>query len=271
MLASHTFRPRTSIHNKNAAVNSTFIYPLYRGRVAFNYRVLYIVTFYAFAAFSQCHFYLLSAHLAMHIVDLHLYWWPFIFCYLCVALSAQCQFSAYCYSSSCVFCSFSLAYRRRVFQLINLGVVPLQGALIPYMRSSVWRISFSTRQSCTVDALCIAVTSIYTSIGGTAALRFSTAYNVLLQAPMILHRYWFYSFSKGTRELFTNSLLFNPILQIQALYSIIGLTTAIYSSYIRLKDGPQVNTIIYNTAVKAAAPLQITYMICMFQFSLVSI
>ena len=72
MLASHIFRPRTSVCSRNMAVDSAFVCPLYRGRVAFDYGVLYIVAFYAFAAFSQRCFYSLSAHLAMHIVDLHL-------------------------------------------------------------------------------------------------------------------------------------------------------------------------------------------------------
>ena len=73
ILANHTFRPRTSVHSRNAAVDSTFICPLYRGRVAFNYRVLYIVAFFAFAALLQRHFYSLSAYFVMHIVNLHLY------------------------------------------------------------------------------------------------------------------------------------------------------------------------------------------------------
>ena len=54
-------------------MDSAFVYPLYRGRVAFDYRVLYIVTLYALVAFFQHCFYLMSAHLAMHMVDLHLY------------------------------------------------------------------------------------------------------------------------------------------------------------------------------------------------------
>ena len=73
MLASHTFRPKTSVYSKSAAVDSAFIYPLYRGRVAFNYGVLYIVALYTLAAFFQRRFYLISTHLAMHVVDLHLY------------------------------------------------------------------------------------------------------------------------------------------------------------------------------------------------------
>ena len=125
MLISYAFRPKTSIYNKNIVVDSAFIYPLYRGRVAFDYRVLYIVAFFAFAALSQRRFYSLSAHLAMHIVDLYLYWWPPILYCLCGALPARRQFSTYYYSSSCVSYSFSLAYRRRVSWLINLGIVPL--------------------------------------------------------------------------------------------------------------------------------------------------
>ena len=138
------------------------------------------------------------------------------------------------------------------------------------MQFSIWYISFSTKWSCTVDALCIAVASIYISISSTAALHSSTACSVLLQAPVILYKYQFYSFSKSTRELFTSGLLFNPIPQIQALYSIIGLTTAVYSSCVCLNDGPQVNTAIYDTAIKAITPLQVACVVYTFQFSLVS-
>ena len=189
MLTSYIFSPRTFVYNKNAAIDSAFIYPLYKGRVAFNYGVLYIVTVSLFTAFFQRCFYLLSAYLAIYIVDLYLYWWPLILCYCSSALLARRQFSTQCYKSSYTSYSFSTACRCRVSQLVNLGVVPLQGALVPYIRSSIWRISFSTGQSCTVDALCIAVTSIYTSIGSTTTSRSSAARGVLLQAPMILYRY----------------------------------------------------------------------------------
>ena len=37
-------------------MDSAFVCPLYRGRVAFNHRVLYIVTLYALAAFFQRYF-----------------------------------------------------------------------------------------------------------------------------------------------------------------------------------------------------------------------
>ena len=189
MLASHAFKPKTSIHSKNTAVDFTFICPLYRGRVTFDYRVLHIVAFCTFTAFSQHCFYSLSAHLAMHIVDLYLYQWPPILYCLSSALLAQYWFFTCCCSSFYISCSFSTACRWRVSWLVNLGIVPLQGALIPYMRFSVWHISFSTKWFCTVDALCIAVASIYTSISGTAALYFSVVYSVLLQAPVIFYKY----------------------------------------------------------------------------------
>ena len=57
-------------------MDSAFVCPLYRGRVTFNHRVLYVVALCTLTAFFQRCFYLMSAHLAMHIVDLHLYWWP---------------------------------------------------------------------------------------------------------------------------------------------------------------------------------------------------
>ena len=41
-----------------------------------------------------------------------------------------------------------------------------------------------------------------------------------------------------------------------------------YSNYIYLKEGPQVNAVIYNAATNAAVPLVITFLIYSFQFSL---
>ena len=51
MLTSYTLSPRTSIYSKKAAIDSAFIYTLYKGRVGFNYRVPYIVALYTFTAF----------------------------------------------------------------------------------------------------------------------------------------------------------------------------------------------------------------------------
>ena len=67
------FSPRISIHSKKAAIDSAFDCPLYRGRVAVVYRVFHVVAFAAFAAFFYYCFYLVSAHLVMHIIDLSLY------------------------------------------------------------------------------------------------------------------------------------------------------------------------------------------------------
>ena len=67
------FSPKISVYSRKAAVDSTFNYPLYRGRVAVVYGVFYVVAFCAFAAFFHCYFYLVSAHFVMHIIDLYLY------------------------------------------------------------------------------------------------------------------------------------------------------------------------------------------------------
>ena len=48
MLASHTFRPRTSVCSRKAAVDSAFVSPLYRGRVGVNYRVFHMAASCAF-------------------------------------------------------------------------------------------------------------------------------------------------------------------------------------------------------------------------------
>ena len=74
MLTSHAFRPRTSVRSRKAAIDSTFVSPLYRGRVGVNYRVFHMAASYVFAASFYRRFYLRSAHLIISIVDLHLYW-----------------------------------------------------------------------------------------------------------------------------------------------------------------------------------------------------
>ena len=72
MLASYIFSPKISVCSRNAAVDSAFVCPLYKGRVAFVYGVLHVVALCALAAFSQRCFHLMSAHLAMHVMDLYL-------------------------------------------------------------------------------------------------------------------------------------------------------------------------------------------------------
>ena len=86
MLASYAFRPKTSVRSRKAAVDSAFISPLYRGRVGVNHRVFHIAASCAFAASFYCRFHLRSAHLAISVVDLYLYWWPPILCRRCGAL-----------------------------------------------------------------------------------------------------------------------------------------------------------------------------------------
>ena len=74
MLISYVFSPKISIYSRKAAVDSAFNCPLYRGRVAVVYGVFHVVALCAFAAFFYRRFYLVSAHLVMHVVDLHLCW-----------------------------------------------------------------------------------------------------------------------------------------------------------------------------------------------------
>ena len=73
MLVSHAFKPRTSVYNKKAAIDSAFVSPLYKGRVSINYGVFHMAASCTFTASFHRHFYLRSAHLAISIVDLHLY------------------------------------------------------------------------------------------------------------------------------------------------------------------------------------------------------
>ena len=73
MLISHIFRPKTSVRNRKAAVDSAFVSPLYRGRVSVDYRVFHMATSCVFAAFFHRYFYLRSAHLAISVIDLYLY------------------------------------------------------------------------------------------------------------------------------------------------------------------------------------------------------
>ena len=70
--------------------------------------------------------------------------------------------------------------------------------------------------------------------------------------------------SSGVRDLFAISLLFYPTPQIWALYSIVGLTTAIYSNRVYLNKGPQVDAVIYNAAVNATIPLVVVFFIYLF-------
>ena len=189
MLVNYAFSPRTSICSKKVAVDSAFNCPLYRGRVAVVYRVFYVVTLCTFATFFHHYFYLVSAHLVMYIVDLHLYWWPPSLCYYGGTLLAQHRVSAQYYSNFYISYSLFTTYRYSTSQLIYLGVLPLQQGLTPCMRVSTQCISFSTGCLCTIVALYIAVVSIQMSSGGTAASRSIAAYGVRLQAPVILHRY----------------------------------------------------------------------------------
>ena len=72
MLASHAFRPRTSVRSRKAAIDSAFVSPSYRGKVGVDHGVFYVAVSCAFTASFYCRFYLRSAYFAISIVDLHL-------------------------------------------------------------------------------------------------------------------------------------------------------------------------------------------------------
>ena len=73
MTISYIFKSKTSIYSKKAAIDFTFISPLYRRKVNINYRVFYIAIFYIFTNSFYYYFYLKFTYLIINIVDLYLY------------------------------------------------------------------------------------------------------------------------------------------------------------------------------------------------------
>ena len=61
--------------------------------------------------------------------------------------------------------------------------------------------------------------------------------------------------ASGAPALFASALPPSPRPQIWEPYSIIGLTTAIYSRRVSLKEGPYIKAVIRNAAENTAAPL----------------
>ena len=61
--------------------------------------------------------------------------------------------------------------------------------------------------------------------------------------------------ASGARALFTSALPPSPRPQIWEPYSIISLTTTIYSRRVSLKEGPYIKVVIRNAAENVAAPL----------------
>ena len=160
IFTNYIFSFKISIHSKKVAVNSTFNYPLYRGRVAIVYRVFHVVTLCVFTAFFHCYFHLVSAHLVMYIVDLYLYQWPPSLYYCGGTLLVQYQVSTQYYSSFYISCSLFAVYRYSISQFIYLGVLPLQQSLTLYIYFSTQYIFFSTRCSYTVVTFYIAIISM---------------------------------------------------------------------------------------------------------------
>ena len=238
------FRPKSSVRSRKVAIAFTFIRPLYKESISIIYRVFYIAILYIFTTSFQRRFYLRSTPLIISIVDFYLYQWPPILYRYSSILLVQRQASAQCANSPYILFSFLTTYRQRASQLVYLGVLLFQGTFAPrYILFSIQRMFSSTRQPCTITALYIAIILIHRSSSRTTTSRSSIARSILLQAPIVLRKYQFYSLVNSTKELFTSSIPFSPRPQIQALYNIIGLTITIYSRRIRLNEGPYIKTI----------------------------
>jgi hypothetical protein len=106
-------------------------------------------------------------------------------------------------------------------------------------------------------------------MGGIAALYSRAARGVLLYPPVILRRHLFWITSRGRSVVLAIS---SPPLDhtphTGALYSIVGLTVVLYSRCERLIDGPYVDAMIQERAVKAASPFLVAHLTCSFHWSL---
>ena len=87
---------------------------------------------------------------------------------------------------------------------------------------------------------------------------------------MVLYRHWFCSLNSSAKELFASTLLLGPRPQIWELYSIVGLTTAVYNRHVSQNKNPHIKATICDVAENAAAFLWVIYVMCLFQFSLES-
>ena len=78
MLTIYIFKPKTSIRSRKAAIDSTFIRPLYKRSISINYRVFYTAAFYIFTTSFQRRFYLKPTYFIISVVDFYLYQYPSI-------------------------------------------------------------------------------------------------------------------------------------------------------------------------------------------------
>ena len=85
--------------------------------------------------------------------------------------------------------------------------------------------------------------------------------------PVMRLRYLFWIFSSYYRLAFI-CLPFYPVCYACAPYTIAGLTITVYSSLILIKQGPQVDAVIYERVLKAAVPFPTVTFVCSFQFIL---
>jgi hypothetical protein len=74
--ASHAFSPITSVRKRKRAVASALVSPSYRGIVRTVHGVSHVLARRPYASFSHLFLHVMSAHLAISVVDLYRCWWP---------------------------------------------------------------------------------------------------------------------------------------------------------------------------------------------------
>jgi len=94
------------------------------------------------------------------------------------------------------------------------------------------------------------------------------AIGVRRYTPVTLRRHLFWTFCSGLSRLFAGvpPLSYTP--HTWALYSIASRTVAVYRRRERRIDGPYVDIVILNIALKAAKPLLTAFLIYSFYWSL---
>ena len=97
------------------------------------------------------------------------------------------------------------------------------------------------------------------------AVSFSiAAIGVHQYAPVTLQRHWFWTFYSGLSKLFAGVPPSSRTPHTWAPYNITGRTVAVYRRRERRIDGPYIDVVILDIALKAAEPLVAAFLICSF-------
>ena len=132
---------------------------------------------------------------------------------------------------------------------------------------TVYLISSHTFLSFTSKAFSMMRASQQRSRGSIFTSLSSTTLGVHLYPPVICLKHLFWILLSFYILAFI-CLPFSPVFQTYTLYTITGLTIAVYSSLILIIYGPQVITATYKRALKAAVPFPAIIFVYSFQFIL---